>query len=361
MDRRMGELGAARGRRLILVGHGTGKTGLGHLMRLLALGQAWSDANGHVEALLGASPPSVRSRFGAEGFVVTQVPGAIARDACAALATQLGADPTAVAAIDRPDLRSADLDALGAAGRRVLVVDDMALLERYAVGIVLNQNVHAERASYPADNGTVYLLGPRFVLLRREFRAAVPERRIPEVGRRLLVTFGGADPTGMTRRTVAALAAGAPALRRQLEVRAIVGAAHRDLAVEGAVEGVDDGALRLTVEHDVDDMVSRMTWADLAVTSGGSTVWELARTGCPAIVVETAPAEPLLVSGLERIGLFDRLGPAGELDEAVLRAAIERRLRDRAWRSDMARRGRELVDGQGADRVVSALVRLDGR
>ncbi len=122
-----------------------------------------------------------------------------------------------------------------------------------------------------------------------------------------------------------------------------------------------DFAFDANVSAVFDDMVSRMTWADLAVTSGGSTVWELARTGCPAIVVETAPAEPLLVSGLDRIGLFDRLGPAGELDDAVLQSAIERRLHDRTWRSDMARRGRELVDGQGADRVVSALVRLDGR
>jgi UDP-2,4-diacetamido-2,4,6-trideoxy-beta-L-altropyranose hydrolase len=355
------ERGEANGRRLILVGHGTARTGLGHLMRLLALGQAWSDANGRVEALLGDAPTSVISRYGAEGFVLTQVPGATAREACVTVASLLGADPTAVAAVDRPDLRAADLDALGAVRGRVLVVDDMALLEGYPVGIVVNQNVHADRASYPSDNGTVHLLGPRFVLLRREFRAAIPARHIPEVGGRLLVTFGGADPTGMTRRTVAALATGSLALRSQVEVRAIVGAAHRDLGVEGAFEGVSDGALRLTVEHDVDDMVSRMNWADLAVTSGGSTVWELARTGCPAIVVETAPAEPLLVGGLDRIGLFDRLGPAGELDDAVLQSAIERRLHDRTWRSDMARRGRDLVDGQGADRVVSALVRLDGR
>lgn len=350
------DAGAARGRRLILAGQGSVETGLGHLMRLLALGQAWSDANGRVDALLGAAPDGVVARYVNEGFAVRHSPDATSRDACLALAKELGADPTAVAALDRPDIEARDLDALGDAARRVLVVDDMARLERYPVALVLNQNVHADRAAYPADEGTSYLLGLGFVLLRREFRAAVPERAIPERARRLLVSFGGADPTGMTRRTVSALAAAPPALRDELEVRAIVGAAHRD-----DVDGNSAGILRLTVEHDVDDMVSRMAWADLAVTSGGSTVWELARTGCPALVVETAPAEPLLVGGLERIGLFDRLGPAGRLSDAALRAAIERRLDDRPWRTDMARRGRELVDGQGANNVVVALAALDGR
>jgi UDP-2,4-diacetamido-2,4,6-trideoxy-beta-L-altropyranose hydrolase len=351
----IGDAGAADGRRLILAGQGTVETGLGHLMRLLALGQAWSDANGRVDALLGAAPEGVVARYVAEGYTVRLSPSATSREACTALALEIGADPTAVAAIDRPDLEAADLDAFGDVARRVLVVDDMARLERYPVALVLNQNVHADRVAYPPDEGTRYLLGIGYVLLRREFRAAVPERHIPEQARRLLVTFGGADPTGMTRRTVAALLAASPALRDELEVRAIVGAANRDV-----VDGDVAEALRLTVEHDVDDMVTRMAWADLAVTSGGSTVWELARTGCPALVVETAPAEPLLVGGLERIGLFDRLGPAGQLSEEALRAAIERRLGDPAWRAEMARRGRELVDGQGANNVVDALAGLDG-
>ncbi|HEV8698335.1 MAG TPA: hypothetical protein VGQ89_11625 [Candidatus Limnocylindrales bacterium] len=351
-----GDSGAATSRRLILAGQGSVETGLGHLMRLLALGQAWSDANGRVDALLGAAPDGVVARYVNEGFTVRHAPSATARDACLALATELGADPSAVAAIDRPDLKTGDLDALGHAADRVLVVDDMAHLTHYPVALVLNQNVHADRAAYPPGAGTTYLLGIGFVLLRREFRAAVPERHIPERARRLLLTFGGADPTGMTRRTIAALAAAPPALREELEVRAIVGAAHRD-----DVDVTFADALRLTVEHDVGNMVSPMAWADLAVTSGGTTVWELARTGCPALVVETAPAEPLLVGGLERIGLFDRLGSASRLSDTALRAAIERRIGDRAWRTDMARRGRELVDGQGANNVVAALAALDGR
>lgn len=349
--------GEANGRRLILVGHGTAETGLGHLMRLLALGQAWSDANGRVDALLGTAPASVIDRYRGEGFGITQSPGATAHEACVQLGHELDADRAALAAIDRPDLQAADLDPLGAASRRVVVIDDMAELDRYPVAIVLNQNVHAERAAYPSDRGTTYLLGIAYALLRREFRSAVLDREVPRRARRLLVTFGGADPSGMTRRTVATLVAASPPVREELEVRVVVGAASPDVDFDGASEG----AVRLTVEHDVDDMVSRMRWADLAVTSGGSTVWELARTGCPALVVETAPAEPLLAGGLERIGLFDRLGPASRLSDVDLRSAIERRLDDQAWRTEMARRGPELVDGQGANRVVAALAHLDGR
>ena len=78
---------------------------------------------------------------------------------------------------------------------------------------------------------------------------------------------------------------------RALVVRVIVGAANRDGdRIDAAVADPDLG-FRAGVRRAVADMPAEMAWADLAVTSGGSTVWELARIGCPALVVETVPVE----------------------------------------------------------------------
>lgn len=348
-----------RGRRLLLRADGSSRIGLGHLMRLLALGQAWTDAGGLVEAFIGETPDAIVDRYAREGITVRRLRGLDERDPLGGLASALADDPSARAAIDHPGIDAMALDGLGDASARTLVVDDMARLERYPVALVLNQNAHADRADYPPDGGARYLLGLRHVLLRREFRADIPERLVPERARRVLVTFGGADPTGMTRRTIDALAGLPDHARTDLAVRVVIGAANPS---DGDLEHVASGAgLPLRVERGLEEMVEPMGWADLAVTSGGSTVWELARTGCPAIVVETAPAESFLVRGLERVDLFDRLGPADRLDGPTLRAVIEARILDRAWRTSMARRGRELVDGGGADRVVAALVELDAR
>jgi spore coat polysaccharide biosynthesis predicted glycosyltransferase SpsG len=198
------------------------------------------------------------------------------------------------------------------------------------------------------------LLGLRYALLRREFRAAADRRIIPAVVGRLLVTFGGADPAGLSLRTLRALGRLPSAIAGSLEVRLLLGASNpaaEQIRAEAAVAKVS-----VTLEERVSDMRDRIAWADLAIVSGGSTVWELARLGCPAIVVETAPSEPFLVAGLAKLGLFDRAGAADQLDEVDLAARIERQSRNRPWREEMAALGPRLVDGQGAQRVVEAIV-----
>ena len=327
-------------------------------MRLLALGQAWSDAGGRVEGMLGEAPGAIVRRYEAERFQVRRLP-ADSTEAADVIAGLLLEDPAARAAIDRPGIGLAELDRLGEASTRILVVDDMALLARYPVALVLNQNAHADRAAYPQTSHSRFLLGLRFVLLRREFREFVANRAIPDRARRLLITFGGADPTGMTARAVDAVLGLPAGTRRDLEVRVVVGAANERANDIGAA--AEQAGVAMTVERGVEDMASQMAWADLAVTSGGSTVWELARTGTPALVVETTAAEAMLVLGLGQVGLFELLGAADRLDGAVLRSAIEARIDDRPWRTEMAHRGLQLVDGQGAPRVADALATLDGR
>jgi spore coat polysaccharide biosynthesis predicted glycosyltransferase SpsG len=163
----------------------------------------------------------------------------------------------------------------------------------------------------------------------------------------------------MTARTIRAIGVLPASLRDRLEVVAVVGSAAPDpVGSDGAAAVLGP---RLRIERDVRRMIDRLTWADLTVTSGGTTVWELARVGGAGLMVETAPPEHLLAQGLERTGLFDCLGPASDLDDATLGAAIARRLDDVAWRTAMARLGPSLVDGLGAMRVVDALRRLGAR
>jgi spore coat polysaccharide biosynthesis predicted glycosyltransferase SpsG len=260
-----------------------------------------------------------------------------------------------VAVVDGPQFDTTYLEALGDVAGRVLVVDDIADRPAYPVGFLLNQNAHADRSEYPADATCRFLLGTRYVLLRREFVAAPPPRTTPSVASRLLVTFGGADPTGATVKTIEALRHLPEAIRGASQVRVIVGAANQDGArIDAAVADPELG-FRAVVARASADMPAEMAWADLAITSGGSTVWELARAGCPALVVETVPVERRLVSGLERVGLFGYLGPASDLDPRKMADEIAAKAEDVAWRGKMTALGMDLIDGAGARRVVDAL------
>jgi len=332
--------------------------GTGHLLRVLALAEAWINAGGRAACLVAEAPEALIDRLITAGMEVRRVPARHPDQSDAAAVRAAAADPEARVALDVPWADTRYLGALADVRQRAMVIDDMAMLRQYPVGIVLNQNAHADRATYPtASAGTRYLLGLRYAMLRPEFCVERPVRTIPVRARRLLVTFGGADPLGLTLRTVAALDRLPVATRRDLAVRVIVGAANPAArTIEAAVQA---SRVEATLECAVDDMPSRMAWADLAVVSGGTTVWELARVGCPALVVESGASEAFLVRGLERVGLFECLGTAAELDDDALTAVIAQRLDDVEWRAGMARLGPRLVDGGGARRVVDELARTE--
>jgi UDP-2,4-diacetamido-2,4,6-trideoxy-beta-L-altropyranose hydrolase len=341
-------------RPIILRADATAASGTGHLMRVLALAQAWRDQGGQGRWLVAAGPEALLAQIEREGITLDRL-SSDAGDDAGCVRDALVRDPSAIAVLDGEGFDDTYLDALAGVSQRVLLIDDMARRPRYPVGFVLNQNAHADRAHYPADSPGRFLLGLRYVLLRREFVSSPPPRTIPTVARHLLVTFGGADPTRMTPRTIGALRRLPAGIRRGLSVRVVVGAANPDAnAIAAGVAELDDG-MQVELKRAVTDMPSEMAWADLAITSGGSTVWELARTGCPSLVVETVPVEQLLASGLARAGLFALLGAEANLDEVALADEIAARAEDGAWRAEMSALGRQLVDGGGASRVVEVL------
>ena len=131
--------------------------------------------------LVAEAPPTLLDRLADEGIGIERIRGPhpdpldVERDRRASRPRT----PTAARRVDGPAFDAAYPDALGGCARRVMVVDDMAAWPRYPVALVLNQNAHADRRAIPGD-GTEYLLGLAYNLLRREFRAArSAERQIP--------------------------------------------------------------------------------------------------------------------------------------------------------------------------------------
>jgi spore coat polysaccharide biosynthesis predicted glycosyltransferase SpsG len=231
---------------------------------------------------------------------------------------------------------------------RVMVVDDMAHLDCYPVATVLNQNAHASMLSYPADPGTRLLLGTEYALLRNEYRGERPRPRKVSDVRSVVVSAGGGDPHRVTEMVVEALAR----LRRSFRTTIVIGPANpRVTAIWRAASALGPD---VRVLHAVPRMREVLDDADLAVSTAGSTVWELAYMGVPALLVEAGQAERLLLAGLERIGLFDRIGAISELDADTVAAVIDRRVADTEWRATMAERGMRTVDGRGVHRVLDA-------
>jgi UDP-2,4-diacetamido-2,4,6-trideoxy-beta-L-altropyranose hydrolase len=340
------------GSHLLIRADGNPQIGLGHLMRCLALAQHWQQRCGPVTFAMAEEVPVFAARLRKEGgdlHLLGIEPGSpVDADATAALAEARGA---AWIVCDGYHFGGAYQARLKASGRRLLFVDDYGHCEEYCADLVLNQNLYAQPAPYAwRSSGSDLLLGSRYALLRREFAAHPPEpRAAPAQAGRLLITLGGSDPVDFTSIALAALAH-----VDAMQALVLVGGSnpHRD-RIDHAASLLGE---RVTVVTAVDDMPARMAWADLALTAGGSTCWELLYMGVPALVVVLADNQLQVAQAMAHQGAGIDLGRAAALDAVRLGATIATLARDQAARHAMAQAGRALVDGRGAERVTDAML-----
>lgn len=236
-------------------------------------------------------------------------------------------------------------DALRGAGARVMVIDDGARLPRYDVDVLLDQNLGALQQPY--HSAATLLLGPRFALLRPEF--ATLRAPLNATVANVLVAMGGADPSNTTRLAVEALLA--TGTRATMTV--VIGAANRHAAELQHAYGARAG-IELLVN--VTQFAALAARADLAVVSVGGVMWEMACLNVPSVVVSAAPFQSAIAARVAAYGAHLFAGAHDELSVSALAEAIKPLLDDRDRRAVMARLGRQLIDGRGAKRTVSALI-----
>lgn len=327
--------------------------GTGHAMRCLALGQAWQDAGGRAVFAMSESTASIDDRLRSETFElfpVSCVAGS-RQDAnqTIALARELQAEWIVV---DGYQFDAKYQRVLKSAGFKVLFFDDYGHVGHYSADLVLNQNVCARRRLYrDREPQTRLLLGSRYCLLRREFDIWREWRRdVSRIGRRVLVTMGGSDPENLTARVVKALA-----LVRVEELDAIVVVGGSSVQPD-LIESIDARrGTRISVRRDVTNMAELMAWADVAVSSAGSTCWELCLLGLPMLLVDVADNQTAVAQELDRQRCAIHLGGVADFSEDRVAQHLEDFLKLQEKRHSISMNCRGLVDGMGAKRVVSAM------
>jgi UDP-2,4-diacetamido-2,4,6-trideoxy-beta-L-altropyranose hydrolase len=249
-----------------------------------------------------------------------------------------------------------DLDASFERGARgdaqvAIAIDDLANRPHDCELIVDSNPQHSADDYAPhVAASTRLLLGPDYALLRPEFteHRAAGQHSPSSTATRVLVTLGGADPTDVSSRVLAAL----PLVEgNAVNPSLVIGPAHprRDELVIAA------SAVGVTPIFNPPDMAKLMAEAQMAVTAGGATSLELACLGIPMLVIVTAHNQRGLAEALARAGAAKALGEANSLSPQMIADAIGALARDRGRRRQMGLAGRRLVDGRGASRVADAV------
>ena len=346
------------------------RMGTGHVMRCLVLAEALRARGAHAEFICREHQGHLIATLREHAFPVARLPApSSAGDAGKEnYAAWLGVSPLEDAEqtmqalpVDDPDWIVVDHYGLDiewetrvrARAGRMLVIDDLA--DRpHDCDALLDQNYataggrrHAGLVPERCD----LLMGPRYALLAPEYES-YRRTQPPRDGRvrRVLVYFGGADPSNMTGQALAALSA--PAFRH-LAVDLVIGTnhPHRE-ALEAEAAARPDTCMHGTRPHLADLMVR----ADLAIGAGGVTTWERMCLALPSLVVGIAENQRPTNEALAAAGLIQYVGDVRSVGAVEIRDALTSLIEDRERLARLSSRGRILVDGRGTSRVTDVLL-----
>lgn len=349
-------------RHLFIRADADSKIGTGHLLRCLALAQSWKARGGEATFVSFCESAALRQRILSEGFRLVAVerihpdPADLVQimDFLKNICNPKG---TPWLVLDGYHFGPDYQRAVREAGHRLLVIDDYNHLPHYHANILLNQNIGSETISYSYDSDTVGLFGPKYALLRSEFltwknRTQGKTQR----GRKILVTLGGADPDNVTLKVVRALLQTG---LDDLEVNIVAGPANPNVEMlESEIENARQ--LRKNVNFSIRllrdaNMPELMAGANLAVSAGGSTCWELCFLGVPILVIISAENQRASARGLHRTVAAVSLGWHEDVEVGELAEAIENLMNDPRKLESMSSQGMNVVDGQGSERILTLM------
>lgn len=338
-------------------------SGTGHAMRCMTLGAGLKQVGCSVSVISRELSDGLRKQFEAHGIVVYPLPpvvetvsmsagdrtnavGIDQRDTAAVLANFEGDVDWLV--VDHYGLDQGWRRSLRHRAKRIMVVEDFSTRTEDC-DLLLNQNLQDNQDNAAAASASA-LIGPRYALLRPEFRR---DRNAPRTGsgmRRIFVCFGGTDPGNATLTVVDAIRL---LDRSEIAFDVVVGSAnpHRD-SVKRSCATLSNVAFHCQPAN----LAALMLNADLAIGGGGITAWERCATGLPSIAWPIAENQDVVLTPLARRGAVYRPTQASvETADGVARH-LYALINNPALLRSMSQRASDICDGLGVERVVAAML-----
>ena len=325
------------------------RIGMGHYVRCLAFAQHWCLYGGQASILTNIADERIGE---APGITFFKTLGASTNpDQLIELVERRGA---IWSVIDGECFDEVFLAKIAKKGIKILFLDDNAFLTSYPVNLLLNQNIFAAPVMYTGKTKAKLLLGENYTLLRTNLlERQIRSREHPDVATKLLVTFGGADPLQLTESFLSNYTSlSFDNVLRKISIRLIVGQMNSSFKT---LKLLSKQLPNCRVLNGVTDMEDHMRWSDIALSSGGSTVWELSFYQTPMVLIPVSASEEKIVEHMEvnnaAIIIKDPVKTSFKEVFERLNALIE----NKKHRLSLGDKAGNLIDGKGAVRVIDAM------
>ena len=226
----------------------------------------------------------------------------------------------------------------------------------YPVDVVINYNIYGEQLPYKEKalpRNREFLLGCDYVPLRKEFGQKT--YRVNEQAENVLITTGGSDKYNLACRILEeALACPETGSLIYHVISGAFNVNHEEL------QKMADKHPNVYLYRNVGNMAELMEKCDIAVTAGGSTMYELCAVGVPVICFSFVDNQEKTVEAFREKELVcyggDYLKEGKQMPVRIVEAI--RHLKESCLRQMYSRREKMLVDGAGAERIAEKLINM---
>lgn len=338
---------------------GNEKIATGHIMRCLSIARACSALNVSVCFLVSdeTSADVLRQRFSVTGeFQIhclqsdyqkmeTELP---------ALHKLLQSENFPCLFIDSYFVTKTYLAELGRFCR-IAYMDDL-LAFPYPADCLINYDITKTPDCYRLASHC--LLGPAYAPLRSQFQN-VPYTVRPAV-KNILLSTGGTDTYNVAGKLLELIFDTlSDTFTGQCEFHVITSRLNTHFE---ELETLNALHPTVHIHENVHDMASLMCRCDLALSAGGTTLYELCAVGVPAVSFSIADNQLLAVKTLSEKEIIPYAGDmrydSGNVLNNMIAFLKDNEYRERRQKSSL--RQRAFIDGNGASRIAAALVRLSG-
>jgi spore coat polysaccharide biosynthesis predicted glycosyltransferase SpsG len=318
---------------VVICGDGSNARGMGHIYRMLNLADA---LNTWAEVRFLTRGDEIAYKKLSERYPTT-LTGNNEGDY-----KTLNANRPAVIIIDRLDTETQNMRKLSSLCETLVTFDDCG---EGAYEADLTINVLYNRIK--PKGHTKFYTDPSYAIINKRF--AEVKRQDSKDTSRILVTMGGADTLGHTPNVIKVL----DEIPERFDIIAAIGPAFKHY--NELEEATTKCRKPLDLRFNITDMWNLMAWADIAISAGGNTLFELASTGTPTIAICEETFEVETADRMQSFGTCISLGYQKKVDENQLNLSINKLLEDPSKRAEMSNIGRKLVDGRGSERASNLI------
>ena len=230
---------------------------------------------------------------------------------------------------------------------KVTYIDDLDKFI-YPVDTLICYAAYYDKFNYASKySDTELLLGTKYAPLRREF-CGLKKKLIRDRIERILVLSGGTDRMNVLQQILDAIVS-----FENIHIDTICGIYNPNFDM---LCKRYDSYKNISLHRSTDNIISYMQSADVAISAGGTTLYELCACGTPTISYIIADNQIDNASWFAENGVITFAGDARKDEIGTNLIGILEKYRDSVYRRMISEKMQQMVDGHGAERIASFLI-----